>query len=535
MTLSTAAFDEDTPSDDDNAIIASVTQDEEPRETDDPAPPTTDDLKQWTALNIDNFVQELQTATSETAFHYHQGFPTAKEHIRISKLSTSIDNYSPLAIHRAIASVGIDWTATDEWQHVADEFDTMQLGRTKWLKLATDRLLRGDSAPNAYLLRSTQENHFQVVWGRGQILTPLDCDVQATDEERWMSYMGDGSRNHQPKVALFETGRGHEKMFVDKVKLISCDEVLRTTREKHGTIIATTVHDKFNGIPLMCPLPWTWAAIIMAYPTWTCQEVSRWIAQRMLAWPVNDDLPEVQRTMISVWKFLCASATAKGTNKPNAANFCAMGQPNMDAGMELFLRNHAGRYWWSDVEEANDEEDDEGPPQDATTEQTKPAGLPPKLEPQEVAVPQRQPSQPPTARREQPPRRASSGVPPPPAPTKGVLPPPTTETGVLPPPTIGRTTTIGKLPPKAIGVKRPPGEPPAPQTKRVRMSLGFESELNGTDTNESTTPATVPAPTTTTQAIPDISALLSHPNGLIQALGAMASVTLASQQRETTQ
>lgn len=331
--------------------LAQVVTQESSEEKEEEKDPTTsidnskeweDMANNWASLTIENFVSMAQNGSSASAIKYHMAFLTAKPHMHVSADSTKLETYDTTAIHSILAKQGLTWRGKEEWKYIQQEFELLREGLTKWLNRATEALLRGDNTPHAYLARSNQENKFQILYARGQVLTPHDCEKESRSEGAWTMCTMDGCRKHKPEIAQPDIGKKHEKMFLDKICITSCDKTLRDLHNKERTMIVSTLQDTFPGVPLLCPLPWTWVATLQLHPSWWCCQTSCWIAQHMLAWPrskTTDDAMEDVQSMI--WKFLCAAASASSTKKPNCRNFLTLGTLPLDAGLDLFLRNHA--------------------------------------------------------------------------------------------------------------------------------------------------------------------------------------------------
>ena len=255
------------------------------------------------------------------------------------------DSFQAGSLTHTWATLGNKWTSENDADYIAKEFKTMEIGSENWLTEADQDIIRNDSIPRAYLARTTQKNHFQVVHSRGKVRTPETAADDSVLQDTWVAFLGDNTDEKGPSMVSLGKSPDTVKLFTAKeTTLASIYEILTDEPSETGCFSgAQPHHKKFSAIPSLLPLPWQWAATITDNPEWTVQTTTRFIIFSCYGWLRSSD----RDTVGNIMRFLMGAATGKtATAKKTNPKVLLPTKPfTTDEAANEWVETHQERMW----------------------------------------------------------------------------------------------------------------------------------------------------------------------------------------------
>ena len=256
-----------------------------------------------------------------------------------------IDSFQDGSLTQTWATLGNKWTSENDADYISKEFKAMEIGSESWLADADQDIIKNASIPRAYLARTNQKNHFQVIHSRGKVRTPETEEEDSVLQDTWVAFTGDTADENGPSMVSLGKSPDTVKLFTAKpTTLASIYEIITDEPSETGCFSgAKPHHQKFNTIPSLLPLPWKWAATIAENPDWTVQTTTRFIILSCYGWLRSSD----RDTVGNIMRFLMGATTGKtATAKKTNPKVLLPTKPfTTDEAAQGWLDTHKERMW----------------------------------------------------------------------------------------------------------------------------------------------------------------------------------------------
>jgi hypothetical protein len=197
------------------------------------------------------------------------------------------------------ANLGKNWTADHDPEYVLKEFSLMNTHDSQgWLEATGTDRQKNEQIPRAYLTHLDQNNNksFQVIHSRARVHTPETEVLESNLEDNtWVaevsvSFVGEQLPDQEPAVITLRKEFSTVQLLTKQsAKLSSALQAVMTHTPSSTTGTVKGPTEAFTKVPTILPLPWSWAAAILAHPNWTIQTgATRYIIFKSCGWNIQE-------------------------------------------------------------------------------------------------------------------------------------------------------------------------------------------------------------------------------------------------------
>lgn len=225
----------------------------------------------------------------------------------------------------------------DEATQITEWLEVISQGVNTWQIETMEGMMGPNPTPQAFLVRTDQRNRFQIIYGFGKVVGSR-FGTHSALQGRWLFFEGDkGTSEVLPN--MLELPKNQNNLF-KHARTLMVNEVCNDSLAAKNGVRSTTKSHPQTEFPMLLPLPWSWAATLIAHPDWPVQTSIHYIISKMEHW--SPDTAECQET---VMKFLCAAATASASNKPQPRGSLPTKATKLDEGAQQWAVAHWNRLF----------------------------------------------------------------------------------------------------------------------------------------------------------------------------------------------